>query len=295
MDRNKETAGYGPGYEDAVLKALSQAAPVHVIDTGDGTPGGLAVHKDWAVIDLAEQAERHLSTPRRRRGRSRLLSVEDAVAWTRRYCDAAETLIEVGAAGLSVTGNYHSATGGAGWCDFGASVAFQGSAALLAWQKACAEWLTQEGFCELIADRLDDVGTADDLTPAQRGYAQLLAAGSVGTAAQLMELARGVELSMQTAVAARASSTAGALSYVWDETHAPIKAPVLYALRLPLFEGEAAQPVLARLQYRVRDAKLFWRFRLQDLQALIEARLAAIAAGVAEALAADGFAVVRVP
>lgn len=162
--------------------------------------------------------------------------------------------------------DYHEAANG-GRADFGKHrihYAFPLSEEWKAWMAKDGEPMKQEQFAWFLEDRVAELAAPTD---AERALYETQFATTIATPAQVVELSRGLKLTIDTQVKAAVTLQSGEGQIAWEETHngadgKPVKVQGLFMLNIaPFFMGEK-QRVPVRLRYRPVERKVVWFYQI---------------------------------
>lgn len=137
-----------------------------------------------------------------------------------------------------------------------------------AWTKVAGEdtWLPQAAFAELLEGRILDVLDPGGVPAGTRDVSEKLGL-VLANAAALLTCAKGIAIHATQAVTQAVNLSTGETEVSFAEKHegkggGKVIVPSAFALRLPVFRGGVAYPVLARLRYRKTDGGIVWGVRL---------------------------------
>lgn len=135
----------------------------------------------------------------------------------------------------------------------------------MVWLKHDGKAMDQAEFAEFIEERAPDMTT---LVEAEAGhFARELQLTSIGTPAQIFELARGLEINVASKMKQNVKLQSGEAKLVFEEEHsgrdgAPITVPGAFALSIPLFYNQEPITVPVRLRYRLVSGSIVWIYKL---------------------------------
>jgi len=173
----------------------------------------------------------------------------------------------------------------AGWQKHRAVYAFPLSDEWKRWRNV-PESFSQADFAAFLEDRITDV-----IDPSSAGDIAKKFASDVGaqlaSPAKLLELARGLAITVDSKVVSRVSlgNGTGEISYKEDhndEAGAPLKVPGAFCIGIPVFRLGAAYSIPVRLRYRLKDGKVTWQLALQRIENVLEHAIADAASKVGE-------------
>ncbi|HAW46285.1 MAG TPA: hypothetical protein DCX34_03470 [Roseovarius sp.] len=133
------------------------------------------------------------------------------------------------------------------------------------WLQHDGKAMDQAEFAEFVEERAPDMTTLVEAEAAH--YARELQISSIGTPAQIFELARGLEINVASKVKQNVKLQSGEAKLVFEEEHsgrdgAPITVPGAFALSIPLFYNQDPITVPVRLRYRVAGGAIVWVYKL---------------------------------
>ena len=100
---------------------------------------------------------------------------------------------------------------------------------------------------------------------------------SKGATAKLIELARGMQINVNSVVKEALTLQSGEMQFQYEESHTdnvgkPLRIPGLFMISIPLFIGAEPTRLPARLRYRKGPVGLTWSFSIyRKWQAFLEA------------------------
>lgn len=162
--------------------------------------------------------------------------------------------------------DYHEAKNGgiAGFGRHRIHYAFPLSEEWQAWMKMNGEAMKQEQFAWFLEDRVAELAAPTDV---ERNLYESQFATTFATPAQVVELSRGLKLTIDTQVKNHVTLQSGEGQIAWEETHngadgKPIRVHGLFMLSIsPFFMGEKVR-IPVRLRYRSVERKIVWFYQV---------------------------------
>lgn len=233
--------------------ALASAKEAAKVDTADPSAFIVPVDARLEVIDPA-RFDKLNSTPRRAEGIVQPQTLEALINYVDYHHDIAATTVWVGAETgkvIAVINDHAGADGAPGWGDHRAIFEPRMTPEWLRWKRADGSWLEQEAFAELLEDGLTEI--------AEPAGATLLEVAST--------MSGKTEVSWEQAT--RLDNGAISAKYVEDVkagagARGDLEIPTQFTLVLPVFAGEDAIQIEARLRWRLRAGKLLLGFKLDN-------------------------------
>lgn len=131
--------------------------------------------------------------------------------------------------------------------------------------------LLQEDLANFIEDRIADLTdpTKDEIDDAANRFFTTIA-----TPAKMMELSRGLQVTVESKVRDNFKLQSGEASLIFEEVHKDaagqnINVPGLFYLSIPAFVGGEKKRIPVRLRYRLKDGSVIWRFQLYRPELII--------------------------
>lgn len=154
-----------------------------------------------------------------------------------------------------------------------------------AWTQRQGQTMSQTEFAEFIENHIDDVHLVEDETTLQTLVGQL--GGRLAGRSALVELSRGLQVSVETAVQQAVTLATGEIAIKYVEQHtdgagAPIKVPNLFVIAIPVFVGGDRYQIPVRLRYRLAGSRLTWHFLLYRADRSFDDAYAELCAEAAE-------------
>lgn len=244
---------------------------VELLDA-NGAKRQVLVAQDGARIESVKKLlAEYRDKPERRAGTARLADLPSFIAHANRFRDADSALFaqpSTSAPKLVCVFDYHraGATADPRFGEHRAEYAFPVSDEWSAWTSKNAKGMSQADFAEWVENRITDVIAPDDPGPAATAFAAAVGC-EFASPSRLLELSRGLSVRVGTQVrnAQNLSSGEAQLTYVsehQDERGRPLTVPGAFLIAIPVFRGDAAYKIAARLRYRVREGAITWFFEL---------------------------------
>lgn len=133
-----------------------------------------------------------------------------------------------------------------------------------AWIETNGKPMKQEQFAWFLEDRVAELSSP---TEHEKVTYEEQFASTIATPAQVVELSRGLKLTIDTRVKSAVTLQSGEGQIAWEETHngadgKPVKVPGLFMLYIaPFFMGDKIR-VPVRLRYRVKDGQTVWFYEI---------------------------------
>lgn len=131
--------------------------------------------------------------------------------------------------------------------------------------------LLQAELANFIEDRIADLTdpTKDEIDDAANRFFTTIA-----TPAKMMELSRGLQVTVESKVRDNFKLQSGEASLIFEEVHKDaagqnINVPGLFYLSIPAFVGGEKKRIPVRLRYRLKDGSVIWRFQLYRPELII--------------------------
>lgn len=261
---------------DASLESYEFSRMVHLLD----------LPKDRHLVDVTEFLDRHADAPRRVAGTGRHESLASLIAHARAYRDdRSVAFVSPEAGAIQVVYDYYMAggegpgrVGMAGWRQHRAEFKIAEHPDFLRWKAYAGQPLSGAEFAELLEDgalQLHDAPAGESQWAAAM---RLLAARlnvNWGTPADIISLARTFKVKAETEIVSAQTLASGETEIAFKETHrdgqggGPIRAPGLFLIAVPIFEGDvAAYRIAVKLRYRLHGASVVWSYQLHDVENL---------------------------
>lgn len=246
----------------AIPNADPTAPPIHVLVA----PGG-------EVSSVKKLVDEYRTAPERRKGTAVLHDLSSFVAHVMRFQDDDSAIFaDRNPAGPSMTAifDYHRATceGAPRFGEHRARYAFPLSDEWIAWSGANAKPMSQALFAEFLEGRIADVTDAVNALPTTTKIMESLLC-TFASPSKLMDLARGLTVRVESTIANQQNLQNGASVMRFDTAHTgergePLEVPGAFLVSIPVFRGDAAYQIGARLRYRIKpgEGKVTWWFEL---------------------------------
>jgi len=245
---------------------------VPVPDLGPGLPREVPVVIDMRNGSLGSAAsviEAYRFAPARKRGKAKALTLASFIDLTNRHKtvnSAVFAATDWRAPGFTAVIDYHAKVTGGAADNLAHRIeyAFPASEEWTAWVKMNGEPMEQGDFAAFLEDRIADLSAPTD---AEKIWLERDFGTKVATPAQLIQLSRGLQVNVSSAVKNVVNLASGEASIAFDEQHTdgdgqPLKVPGIFMLSIaPFFMGEKISlPV--RLRYRKKGTGLVWFFQM---------------------------------
>jgi hypothetical protein len=271
------------------------------IDPGGRDVTALVVRDGERVQSLKPLLDEYLERPERLRGTTQLHDLPSFLAECHRFRGMGTTVYidapckpEHPATITALFNDHHvhrsddnqNALALPNWRDFSAVYRPALSPELLAWHSA-QQPMSQEDFAFFIEEHLVDVVSPEPGEPNQKpllNVAELLGL-QVGSQARLLEVSRGLDLTVGQKIKGRANLHNGAVVMAFEEAHdtGPVTVPGAVLLNIPVFDGAQRVLILARVRYQVKEGLVFWRVLLHDIPTVFREAVEALRSDIAEA------------
>jgi uncharacterized protein YfdQ (DUF2303 family) len=243
-------------------KLLTVTAPDGAEAPAFLAPGAIALRSVKALVD------EYRTAPERRKGTAELTELESFIAFVKRFQDEHSVLFadrKTDAPSLTAVLNYNEMTaeGAPRFGDHRARYAFPLSDEWKAWTGSNAKPMSQADFAAFLEDRVVDVTDASSALDTARKVMEALLC-SFASPSKLLELARGLTVRVNSIVANQQNLANGVSRMQYETTHAdergaPLEIPGAFLVTIPVFRGNEAYQLAARLRYRVKEGKVtFW-------------------------------------
>lgn len=288
MEQNSETAH---PVEVAELAQRSVVKP-NVIDIQ--SPDG--IRATVAILPLVESGGRvsvrleslgkffdeYRANPRRRVGTANLADLPSLVAHVNRFKDDDSVIFaDTDREHPSMTAvlDYHR-QGAAGEPRFGthrSKYDFPVSEEWATWTGVHGNEMDQAAFAEFMESHLVDTIEPSAAGESARAFAEKSGV-SFATPARLLELSRGLSISVGEKVVQLINLQSGEKQIQFsenhsDETGAPLKVPGAFLVGIPVFRADARYQVCVRLRYRKREGSLIWSMELWRHEEVFDAAI----------------------
>lgn len=235
------------------------------------------------IVHLKNIQDAHRSRPERRSGTASVQDLVSFIELTNRFKDADSAIFadnNMSAPKLTAVINYHEAGTMADkkprFGDHRVLYPFPMSKEWKAWWESNGQVMDQGDFAAFLEDHIVDVIAPPDFVHAEfdgneadKKLADLMALtqGSFGGPTKLMEISRGLQVNINSAVKNAQSLHSGEVSIIYDEQHVdgagqPLKVPSLFLIAIPIFDMGAVYRFAVRLRYRTLNGKMKWFYQI---------------------------------
>jgi uncharacterized protein YfdQ (DUF2303 family) len=256
----------------ALIEAAGKMAASEVVKVprGDGSQASVLVLPEGREVhDIKPILDSYLPAPERKRGTAQLTTIESFIAHANRFKGTNSAVFaddNPDAPKLLSVIDYHEASAGSPrFCEHRGSYAFPVSDEWKAWKAIHDKELTQIKFAEFLEDRIGDVTAPGKAGEGVWGFVEQLGL-PLATAAELLELSRGLTVNVDHRVANHTNLSTGEGRVHFETEHkdasgAQIKVPGGFALSIPVFRNGVKYKIAVRLRYRVSGG-ITWRCML---------------------------------
>lgn len=261
----------------ATLGARASGVEIAFVDYANKGMPGLPdrfpiaiVHGDKPeIVDLKVSAEYWRTSPDRRRGVANARSLQSFIDLVKRHATEHSVVFadsDWTKPSLTAVIDYHDKDP-QGFADNGVHrvrYSFPLSEEWQAWVKTNGVAMTQADFAAFVEDRIPDITAAEDAT---RLMVERDLLTTVATPAQLIQLARGLQVNVEAQVKNSVTLQSGEGQVVFEERHTgadgqPIKVPGAFVLFVAPFFRDDPVEVPVRLRYRAKSGALIWFYQL---------------------------------
>lgn len=263
---------------DTAAKLGTKAAGIEIValKTPDGIAGvpaeipvALRRGDDPAINSVATLFETYRQFPQRKTGQAVALTFETFCDLVNRHrTDHSAIFADTAWRNPAITAviDYHENKNG-GQADNGKHrihYAFPLSDEWKAWNEMNGQAMKQEEFAWFLEDRVAELSSPTDH---EKATYEAQFAATIATPAQVVELSRGLKLTVDTRVKSAVTLQSGEGQIAWEETHngadgKPIKVPGLFMLYIaPFFMGDKIR-VPVRLRYRIKEGATTWFYQI---------------------------------
>lgn len=234
-------------------------------------PKGLAAHSLRPFLD--EQ----LDAPRRRKGIASVDDIASFIKHVNRHKDAHSVIFanaESKPPSLVAVLNYNEAgpldEASPRFGDHRTLYKFPFSEEWNAWTAKNAKGMNQAEFAEFIEDHILDVSASNAPSGLAAEFAETLAA-SFAPPSKLLELSRGLQVTVNSAVKAAVNLSTGEGQISYSEEHSPnVKVPQAFLLAIPVFRRDALYQIAVRLRYRQAHGQITWFYEMFRPERMVE-------------------------
>lgn len=276
---------------DVVLSTFTLPADARQRGLPDAIPVGLRTGAAAAFLDIRGEIEKWRLAPERVRGVATATTLKSFVDLVDRHKDAHSVLFartRWPEPSLIAVIDYPEQGGAPRFAEHRVKYDFPVTPEFKAWADSNGKILDQASFAAFVEDRIADLIDPMELTAegGADGYAKLFRT-VFASPAELVELARGLEVNVGQKVKNAVKLQSGEASIVFETVHADARGaelhvPGLFAIRVPAFLDGAPIELVARLRYQVRDGAILWSYRLWQWEEVLRRRVAADFAHAAE-------------
>lgn len=258
---------------ELVRKSLDiEIASIDIEGLGAGLPKQIPVlldKKNGAALPATTLLEAYRQKPAEKRGTAKALTLKSFIDLVNRHKttnSAVFAATDWKAPSFTAVIDYHdkASDGPADNLRHRIAYAFPASEEWLAWVKQNGEPMEQGEFAAFLEDRIADLSapTTTEKIELERDFGTTIA-----NPAQLIQLSRGLQINVESAVKNIVNLASGEASIAFDEQHSdgdgkPLKVPGLFMLSIaPFFMGEKISlPV--RLRYRKSGSRILWFYQM---------------------------------
>lgn len=219
--------------------------------------------------------------PERKTGQAAVETVESFIDLVNRHKTDDSVIfiktIDCAAPTMTSVINYHPDAGKdkgnstAAFCDHQIVYEFPLSDEWKIWSGRSDVPLAQVELANFIEDRIADLTdpTKDEIDDAANRFFTTIA-----TPAKMMELSRGLQVTVESKVRDNFKLQSGEASLIFEEVHKDaagqnINVPGLFYLSIPAFVGGEKKRIPVRLRYRIINGAVIWRFQLYRADLII--------------------------
>lgn len=231
------------------------------------------------LLDLHRYFESWRTRPERRQGTAKTLTLQSFIDLVNYHkVDRSAVFADTNwqAPGFTAVIDYHASP--AGDPSFGRHrVAYQFplSPEWQVWREQDGSKMAQADFAAFLEDRIPDLAspTEAEVIALERDFQT-----KVATPAELMQLARGLQVNIEARVKNIVTLQSGEGQIAWEEAHRdaegkPLKVPGLFMLSIaPFFMGEKVR-VPVRLRYRASGGSIVWAFQIYRADQFVTERV----------------------
>lgn len=243
--------------------------------TPDGANGlALLTPEGLEISSLKEYADEYRGFPIRRKGTATLAELSSFIAYIERFKDSDSVVFaapnETQPKLVAVLD--HHQIGAEGHPRFGehrAEYCPPLSNEWAAWKSHEVSPMDQGAFAAFLEDRIGDVMLPPlnlDNEPTLRDFIALVG-GRFAAPANLLELSRGLAVSVEEKVKNAVVLGTGEINVQWEQVHRdgggqPLTVPNLFLLGIPVFRAGPVYRIPVRLRYRISSGKLLWSYQM---------------------------------
>ncbi len=247
-----------------------------------------------ALVDLRAEAEKWRTAPERRTGTAQATTLASFIALVERHKDTHSVLFartRWPEPHLLAVFDYHEKAGSPRFGQHRAKYSFPVTPEFEAWIKMNGKPFGQADFAAFVEDRIADLSVATD---AEREQFESLFKTRFAVPTDLVDLARGLEVSVGQRVKNAVRLQSGEASIVFETEHrdaagGELHVPGLFVLRLPAFVDGGVVSIVGRLRYRLKDGAVIWFYELYQWDEVLRRRVATDFATAAAQTGLDAF------
>jgi hypothetical protein len=160
------------------------------------------------------------------------------------------------------------------WARYRAKYSFPASDQWKVWAGKHQKPMDQLELAYFLEENIDDIVSPGTLQPGSKLSAMVKDLGMrLGERLDLIKTARGFSIRSNESVNQVVNTSTGEYQVSFDQTHTPnaqadgqpVSVPNGFLIGIPVFEGDAAYQLLARLRHQKRDNKVQWHYDLYRL------------------------------
>lgn len=255
-------------------------APDDLVGVPKAVPVALKHGQQPSVTNLADFFEPFRMAPQRKAGTAKVETLQSFIDLADRHKTPDSVIFaktDWQAPSLTAVIDYHEnePAGAAAFGHHRVHYAFPLSQEWQAWIGMNGKKMEQADFAAFIEDHIAELSS-----PQQAEIVEFEAkfATKIATPAELIQLSRGLQVNVESAVKSNVTLQSGEGQIAWEEVHRDgsgqvLKVPGLFMLQIPLFfMGEPAR-VPVRLRYRVVGGKTVWFYQIYRPDVFITERV----------------------
>lgn len=144
------------------------------------------------------------------------------------------------------------------------------------WNAGFSKWLKQDELAELLEEGILEI-VPETMVPKESRAGRFLEGARISAAApvDVLSLAKGLELTVSTAVKNVVNLSNGTSQVAFEEKHAgkggqELHVPKAFVIALPILADDVLRtPIAVRVRYRLREGSLQWFLAPYDLQSCV--------------------------
>lgn len=280
---------------DSVIQAIRDLAKPESINVPGGAPA-VVIPAGKTVVPLGPlRTDEEAWQLRRIRGAAAMTKPDSFVAHARRFGDPERTVLFATRESIKAVYDYHygassprvGAVAGeeepvvvslpsAQHCDHQAVYQWPFSEAWKAWTKAWSRSLSSVELAEVLEDRAADIlNPASPSVFASTVDAVNLLGLTLGSASDLLAVAKEFRVSVKRDIAAAHNTDTGEVMLEYSETHSGaqgkrgVTVPTGLLLAIPVHEDGSAFQVVVRLRYSIQDARVTWQLKAHGVDDVV--------------------------